>query len=292
MNKTRLKAEFLLVLVTVIWGGTFAFIKTGLEDSSPLMLLAVRFGAAFLLFTVLYYKKFQFHGRQTIINGIVLGIFMFIGYAAQTVGLAYTTASKAGFISFTFALFVPFLQIWILKRRPLMGNVLGLIVVFAGIWIISRPTGGPFNIGDFIMVFAAVGYAFFIIFMDIINKKESPELMTSIQFLVTAVLSFAASFIFETPKLSITPSFLLSIAYLVILGSVFCLYMMNLYQKDTTPMRAVLIYVLEPVFGVLFAVILLGEAFSLREAGGALLILVGVLVSELWEIIGLGKRGK
>jgi len=290
MDKKRIKAEIFLVLVTIIWGGTFAIIKTGLEDSTPLMLLAVRFGAAFLLFTLFYYRKFRFKGRSTIINGIVLGIFMFIGYAAQTVGLAYTTASRAGFISFTFALFVPFLQIWILKRRPLIGNIIGLMVVFSGIWIISKPTGGPFNIGDMIMLIAAVGYAFFIVLMDLINKKESPELMTSIQFLTTALLSFAASFFLEDPVINPTPTFLLSIAYLVILGSVFCLYMMNLYQKDTTPMRAVLIYSLEPVFGVIFAIILLGEGFSSREVVGALLILGGVLLSELWEIIGIGKR--
>ncbi|MBB6482607.1 DMT family transporter [Spirochaeta isovalerica] len=290
MDKKRIKAEIFLVLVTIIWGGTFAIIKTGLEDSTPLMLLAVRFGAAFLIFSLLYFKKFKFNGKKTIINGIILGIFMFIGYAAQTVGLAYTTASKAGFISFTFALFVPFLQIWILKRKPFMGNVVGLIVVFAGIWIISKPTGGPFNVGDMIMLIAAVGYAFFIIFMDLINKKESPELMTSIQFLTTSLLSIIASFFLEEPKLNPTPSFLFSIAYLVILGSVFCLYMMNLYQKDTSPMRAVLIYSLEPVFGVIFAIILLGESFSIREVSGALLILGGVLLSELWEIIGIGKR--
>jgi drug/metabolite transporter (DMT)-like permease len=66
--------------------------------------------------------------------------------------------------------------------------------------------------------------------------------------------------------------------------------MMNLYQKDTTPMRAVLIYSLEPVFGVVFAVILLGEGFSFKEIGGSLLILSGVLVSELWEFLRVGKR--
>lgn len=290
MDKKRFKAEFFLVFVTIIWGGTFAVIKTGLEDATPLILLAIRFATAFLLFTALYFRKFRYFGRRTIINGIILGIFMFVGYAAQTVGLAYTTASRAGFITFTFALFVPFLQIWFLKKRPLLGNIVGLIIVFTGLWIISKPTGGPFNIGDLIMLIAAVAYAFFIIFMDIINKKESPELMTSIQFLTTALLSFLASLFLEVPRLNITTSFLLSIAYLVLLGTVFSLYMMNLYQKDTTPMRAVLIYSLEPVFGVVFAIILLGESFSGREIGGALLILAGVLISELWEIIGLGKR--
>jgi len=215
---------------------------------------------------------------------------MFLGYAAQTVGLNYTSASRAGFITFTFALFVPFLQFYILKKKPVMGNIAGLIIVFIGLWTISKPVDGPFNIGDFIMLGAAVAYAFFIIYLDVFNKKENPALMTSIQFLVTALLSLAASLILEDPFVTMSRQFVFSILYLVILGSVFCLYMMNLYQKDTTPMRAVLIYSLEPVFGVVFAIILLGEQFSGREILGALLILGGVLVSELWEFLRLGKR--
>jgi drug/metabolite transporter (DMT)-like permease len=290
MNNKRHRAELFLILVTIIWGGTFAVIKTGLTQSSPLMLLAIRFGASFLIFTALYFRKFRFYGKMTLVNGVILGIFMFLGYAAQTVGLNYTTASRAGFISYTFALFVPFLQVYFLKKKPLAGNIAGLAIVFAGLWIISKPTGGPFNIGDLIMLVAAVAYAFFIIFMDILNKKESPETMTAIQFFVTAVLSLIFSFFFEDSFIIFSRDFILSIAYLVVLGSVFCLYMMNLYQKDTTPMRAVLIYSLEPVFGVVFAVILLGEGFSFKEIGGSLLILSGVLVSELWEFLRVGKR--
>ena len=290
MDKKRLKAEFFLVIVTIIWGGTFAVIKTGLTDSTPLMLLTIRFGASFLLFTLFYFKKFKYLGKSTIINGVILGVLMFLGYAAQTVGLAYTTASRAGFITFTFALFVPFLQVYFLKKKPLLGNIVGLVIVFCGLWIISKPDGGPLNRGDIIMLVAAVAYAFFIIFMDIINKKENPEMMTAIQFLVTAVLSLAASFLFEEPFINLTGEFIFSIVYLVILGSVFCLYMMNLYQKDTTPMRAVLIYSLEPVFGVIFAIILLREAFSSKEIIGSALILCGVLISELWEFLRLGKR--
>lgn len=290
MEKKRLKAEILLVIVTIIWGGTFAVIKTGLDSASPLMLLGVRFGAAFLLFTLFYFKKFTFSGKRTIINGLILGFFMFVGYAAQTVGLAYTTASRAGFITFTFALFVPFLQIYYIKKKPSTGNLIGLAVVFIGLWIISKPTGGPINKGDLIMFVAAIAYAFYIIFMDMINRVESPELMTSIQFFITALLSFIAAPFLEEPHIELTRSFIFSILYLVVLGSVFCLYIMNLFQKDTTPMRAVLIYSLEPVFGLVLAIILLGEQFSGKEIGGALLILGGVLLSELWEFLRLGKR--
>ncbi|MBI9100728.1 MAG: DMT family transporter [Spirochaetaceae bacterium] len=290
MDKKRIKAELFLVLVTIIWGGTFAVIKTGLTATTPLMLLSLRFGASFLLFTAMYFRKFSFHGKRSIINGIILGVLMFLGYAAQTVGLKFTSASRAGFITFTFALFVPFLQFYILKKKPVMGNILGLIIVFIGLWTISRPTDGPFNKGDFIMLGAAVAYAFFIIFLDMINRVENPELMTSIQFFVTTILSLAASFVLEDPHIEMSSQFIYSIIYLVVLGSVFCLYIMNLYQKDTTPMRAVLIYSLEPVFGVIFAIILLNESFSSKEIAGSALILGGVLISELWEFLKLWKR--
>ena len=289
MDKTRFKAETFLVLLTIIWGGTFAFIKTGLNDTTPLMLLAVRFGAAFILFSLFYFRKFAFYGRKTIYNGLILGVLMFLGYGFQTIGLNYTSASKAGFITFTYALFVPFLQYYILKRKPVLGNILGLVVVFAGLWIISNPTGGSFNIGDFITFGSAISYSFYIIYLDKITKVESPALMTAIQFLVTALLGLIASIIFEEPYIKLSTSFIFSIVYLVVLGSIFCIYMMNLYQKETTPMRAVLIYSLEPVFAVVFAIFLLNESFTGREFLGSSLILGGVLLSELWEFLRLGK---
>ena len=290
MDKKRFKAEIFLIIVTIIWGGTFAFIKSGLSDTTPLMLMAIRFGLAFLIFTIIYFKKFKYYGKRTLIGGLILGILMFLGYAMQTIGINYTSASRAGFITFTFALFVPFLQVYIIKKRPTMGNIVGLLVVFIGLWIISNPGSGSFNKGDFILLGSAVAYAFFIIFLDVINKRENPELMTAIQFAITAVLSLFASFLFEEPFINLTKDLIFSLLYLVILGSVVCLYVMNIYQKDTTPMRAVLIYALEPVFGVIFAMLLISERFSGREMLGSSLILAGVLVSELWEYLKLGKR--
>ncbi len=290
MEKKQLKAEGFLVILTIIWGGTFAVIKTGLNDSTPLMLISVRFGAAFLIFTLLYFKKFSFNGKKTIYRGLILGVLMFLGYGLQTLGLNYTTASRAGFITYTYALFIPFLQFYVLKRKPVLGNIVGLLVVFGGLWIISNPMGGDLNIGDLITFGAAISYAFYIIFLDKITKEENPALMTAIQFLVTAILGLITSLFLEDPFIKFSPNLIYSILYLVILGSVVSIYLMNLYQRDTTPMRAVLIYSLEPVFAVLFALVILKESFSFREIVGSVLILLGVLVSELWEFVRFGKK--
>jgi drug/metabolite transporter (DMT)-like permease len=135
------------------------------------------------------------------------------------------------------------------------GLVLGLMVVFLGMCLYSAPETGGVNIGDMITFGGAVGYAFYIVLLDRFARRDDP--------------------------VALTVRLLWALACLSILGSVAAVCIMNRFQKDTTPTRAVIIYSLEPVFTLLLSLVLLGEELTGRNLLGSVCILCGVFFSEL-----------
>ncbi|MCK5250658.1 MAG: DMT family transporter [Spirochaetaceae bacterium] len=319
-----IRAESLLVLTTLIWGGTFAVIKGALEDISPMLLVGIRF----LLATALAWPILLRDSGSEMANsspvrrrlftpaawfwGFAIGLGMLAGYAGQTIGLKYTTVARSGFITFSFALYVPFLQFLILRKRPGWGNLLGLFVVIWGLSIITDPATGPLkfgdlsplrilymardimdggmNKGDLYTLFGAVGYAFYVVLLDKASRVCHPGVLTVIQMLFCGVFALVLVPFTEAPFLVISWRLAGAMFYLVVLGSILALALMNWFQRRLTPLRAVLIYALEPVFAALIGWLALGSGMSSREIGGAILILVGIVASDLWSIIAAVRK--
>lgn len=271
--------------MTLIWGGTFVSIKLALQSISPLLLMGFRFLTAFIFFLILNPVKLSGVKKSTLVKGLILGGMMFLGYGLQTVGLNYTSASRSGFITFFYALLTPFFQYLILKKRPLAANLAGLLIAFTGLMLITGGIqGGALNRGDIITLFSAASFSVYIVCLNLWSPAEDPGVLTVLQLLVTAVLAFLSSPLFETPFLHSSPGLWAHLLYLSLLGSVVAVYVMTRYQQAVTPTRAAILYSLEPVFSAFLAVLILRESFSLSQTGGALLIVTGVLLSEILEI--------
>jgi len=284
MKQSR-KAEFYLIIMTIIWGGTFSSIKVALQYISPLMLLGFRFSSALIFSLVLNPVKKDEFNSPLVWKGIVLGILMFLGYGLQTVGLNFTTASRSGFITYFYALLVPVFQFLILRKKPLMVNLGGLVIAFAGLSMITGGLGkGSMNSGDLLTLLSAASYSIYIVCLNLWSGDENPAVLTSLQLMVTAVLSFVFIPFFEKPVLISHPALWLNLLYLSLLGSVVAVYVMTRFQNSLTPTRAALLYSLEPVFSVILAVLILREDFSILQIAGSLLIISGVLFSEILEI--------
>jgi drug/metabolite transporter (DMT)-like permease len=290
-NRKQYKAEFLLLMATVIWGGTFAVTKSGLDDASPLMLLGIRCSVATVLFLAIFFNRIKKNIRGALKPGLLLGMMMFLGLGLQNIGLQYTTASRSGFLTFIYALFVPFLQVYFMKKRPQTGSIIGLIIVMGGLFLLTDPGKGGIRLGDILTLGCAIVYAFYIIFLDTKTRDNDVFTLTFMQFGVAAILSLLVAPLVETPFVKVTTNFIWAIAYLAILGTMLCTYVMTRYQKDTTPMRAVLIYAMEPIVAAVLAVIILKESLSPLECVGAGLIFSGVVVSECWGVI-VAKKDK
>ncbi|MFO7445501.1 MAG: DMT family transporter, partial [Ignavibacteriaceae bacterium] len=127
MNKYL--GEGALIIVTMIWGATFVIIKTALADISPMMFISLRFSIAALILLPFLFKILKNVPRAAIVCGFFLGLTYFLGFAAQTAGLKYTSATKSAFITGTFILFIPLFQFFFEKKAPGKGNLIGVLLV-------------------------------------------------------------------------------------------------------------------------------------------------------------------
>ncbi|WP_319478656.1 DMT family transporter [Marispirochaeta aestuarii] len=282
MQQNR-KAELVLLFVTLLWGATFIATKQGLRSAPPVFFLGLRFLIAALLLLPICYRELKKITPAIFKRGLVLGVLMFTGYAFQNASLVYTTAGKSALITYFFALIVPFLQIPFTGKPLSRGNIIGLVIVVGGLVLLNLPSEGGVNFGDILAFGSAVSYAFFIIFLDRYGRHGSVPVLTFLQFALTAVFSFILSGIIESGPLILDANLVWSLFYLSFFGSFICLLLMNLYQRYVTPVKAVIIYAMEPVFAVLFAMIFLAEFFTPSEWAGAGLVIAGVILSDLYK---------
>ncbi len=282
MNK-RSRAELFLLLVTVIWGSTFVITKYVLQNAGPFLYTSIRFLIATIIFAAIFFPQLRTINKTAFLRGSFLGFLLFVGFATQTIGLLYTTASKSAFITGMMVVFTPLCQLFIERKPPHVGNLLGVILVTAGLYFLTSPTGSHFNIGDGLTLICALSFGFYIVYLDIFSQDCEPSHLTFMQFITTAVLASFSFLFFEDFRLTWNIGFTLSVVYLALFATVIALFVQAKFQKDTTPTRSAVIFSVEPVIAAIFAYFLLEEHIGDLGLLGAGLIMSGVIVSEFSE---------
>lgn len=282
---SRTRAEFLLLSCTLIWGGTFAITKSGLEDISPMLLVTLRFAVATVLFLPFVNLRRGAMTPVTLKGGIIIGLLLFTGFITQTIGLQYTTASKSGFITGLLVVFTPVFQILIERKPPKIGNILGVVLVTSGLYLLTSPEGSEFNLGDGLTLVCAAVFGLYIVYLDLYTREGDVRQIAFLQFAVTGTGSLMGVLLFE--EVLFRPGWPLvgSVAYLALLATLYTLTVQTRYQKETTPTRAAIIFSVEPVFAAFIAYVALGETIGPTGVLGGGLIVTGLLVSELSDVI-------
>ena len=288
----RTRAELYLLSITVVWGSTFVLTKFVLENTSPFVYISIRFTIASLFIAGVFFRRLRVISKDAITKGAILGVLLFAGFALQTVGLKYTTASKSAFVTGLMVVFTPLFQLIIEQKSPKTGNIIGVILVAIGLFFLTSPKGSEFNIGDELTLMCAVLFSFYTVYLSIFGKEHDPAHLTFIQFVLTALLSALAIPFLETAYMNINRNFFICIAYLAVMPTVVALYVMAKYQKYTTPTRSAVIYSMEPPFAALFAFVFINEQIGLIGIVGGVLILLGLIVSESSDIIFKRKPKK
>jgi drug/metabolite transporter (DMT)-like permease len=289
----RLKAELILLFIAAIWGGTFVIIKLTLTELPPFYFIAFRFTIASLIFFPLVYKKIPEWNKNAFKAGLVLGILLFAGFASQTSGLQFTTASKSALITGVNLLIVPFAQYFIIKRKVGYENWIGVIAVTVGLYMLTNPAVNGINKGDLVTLICAFSWAFYIISLDVFSKKYNLYILVLTQFVLVSILSFLFAVIFESPgDIHFGTISILGLLYTALPATLIATFLGNKYQKETAPVRAAIIFTFEQPSAVLFAIIFLKDEFMLLQIMGAILMLGGILFSETFEYIkiALSKR--
>lgn len=299
MNK-QVKADFVLLCITLVWGSTFVLMKNALTDIPTLTFLMLRFTVAFATLIVLLNIRLLKVNKRVLLYSFIVGSLLCCGLLLQVAGLNYTSASKSAFITGLSVILVPIFSAIILKKKPEIQAVIGVALAFTGMSLLSSGPASSFNIGDFLTLLAAFCFAFQIIYIDKFTREENSVLLGVYQIGFAAMFSIAfyllfmnlgpALFpnvkLFHLPPVEYSGSVILAIAVTAVPATALALVGQTVVQKNTTPTHTALIFSMEPVFGALFAYLIpnehgIREVLSIQGMIGCGLILLGMLLAEL-----------
>ena len=287
----KVRANALLVLVTMIWGSTFLITRHTLALTGPFTFLTLRFGIGAVALAVIFSKRLARISSAEIFMGSIIGIVLFATYAFQTTGLQYISSSEAGFISGLYVPLVSILAVPILRQKPTPGSLMGIALSLLGILLISlnKSLRFTFGTGEVLVLGCAFAAALHVIFVSKFTPRVDAINLAFVQIVVTALLSGIAMFIarepFRMPPLPVWGSAL----YMGVAATAFALAVMNRVQQFISSTQATLIYALELVWvGMLGYVV--GEQLSIYGWIGCACILLGMVAGE-WRVSGLFRRG-
>ena len=283
MKVTKLvQAELALVFITIIWGSTFTIVKKALLQVSPILLVALRFWIATAVVAAFMPGQFRHIPSGTILKGLALSVAFLGGFVFQTLGLLDTTPSNSAFITSLSVLLVPVLDLLIFRRRPSVQTAVGILMATVGlILLLADSSDFSLHSGDFLTLICAFMFAFHILFLGRFVRQTNYRHLIFVKMTCSAVLCSVMAPFLES-SFVIWDSYL--IFYLFVLGvlaTAVAFFIQGWAQQYSNPNHTALIFSLEPVFATLFAFIILDQSFSAKEWAGGILILVGILVSEI-----------
>jgi drug/metabolite transporter (DMT)-like permease len=287
------KADLLLLLTALIWGVAFVAQRAGMDHMGPFIYNAVRFGlGALTLVPVIWYRQkkgledhaFQEKDSGYLLKaGIISGLLLFVGSSLQQVGIVYTTAGKAGFITGLYVVIVPVLGlIW--RQRPGSGVWAGAVLAALGLYLLTISNGLQIELGDFLVFLCAIAFALHVLAIGWLVTKVDCVKLAALQFIVTAVLSFAVAFIFEDILLSALVDGIIPILYGGIMSAGVAYTLQIVAQRQAPPAHAAIILSLESVFAVVAGWIILSEVLAGREIAGCLLMFAGMLSAQIYSM--------
>ncbi|GLB57912.1 DMT family transporter [Cytobacillus sp. NCCP-133] len=290
MKKSSVFADISLLLVALVWGSTFVIVQNAIAFLEPFSFNGVRFFLAALLLggwlVLLEKEQLKQMNKKLLTSGVIMGLFLFIGYAFQTVGLLYTTSSKAGFITGLSVVMVPVFSFMLLKIKPGINAIAGVSIATAGLYLLTQTDKVSVNTGDALVFICAIGFALHIIFTGKYSSKYPALLLTVIQIATVALLSMIFAIFTENWQQVFQPEILFKFNVLgaLIITSLFAtaiaFFAQTTFQKYTTPTRVALIFAMEPVFAAATGYIWANEGLSNSAVLGCLLIFAGMVFAE------------
>lgn len=273
--------ELALLATSLAWGSTFVIVKRSVEVAPPMLFLGVRFAIAAALLAVWGRGELSRAGRTELLGGAAAGLALWAGYAFQTVGLQYTSASRAAFITGLSVVFVPVLGALALRRGPSRASLAGVALAAVGLALLARPTVAGIGRGEALVLACAASFAVQILVVGRVAPGSSPLRLAVIQLAVVSVASTASGFGLEDPTGFGSATVWTGILVTAVAATAVAFWVQSAAQRVVPPTRTAIIFASEPVFGGLFGWWLLGERLGLPGWLGAGLIVAGMLVAEV-----------
>lgn len=296
----KLRAYLLMTFVVAVWGCTFVLIKGALTDATPAAFNLIRMTLAFALLAVAYHRSWRTIRRADIGAGAVVGLCLAAGYQFQTTGLARTTPSKSAFITGLVVVLVPLFSIVPAlrlpgARAPRWNAFLGAALAFVGILFLTSPTSlaassalssflpdlSSINLGDVLTFGCSIGFAFHCIALGHVSPRIPFQPLAILQVgFCTLFMAVSLPFI-EHPHVHFTARLITALVIAAALATAAAFSIQSWAQSILPSTHTALLLTLEPVFAWITSFLIMGERLGLRPASGAILILIGIAITEL-----------
>lgn len=295
----QLKADGILVVVTLCWGVSYFLMDISLAELDPFTLNAIRFLGAFAIAALLSWKRLLKVNKTTLKYSLLVGCALVFVYIGATFGVKYTSLSNSGFLCALTVIFTPIFSWIFFKKAP--GKKLSLVVLmcFVGIALMTLKDDFSINMehlkGDVLCLLCAVAYAIDLILTEraVSHEEVDAYQMGVFQLGVTGTLNLILALIVETPRLPETAEVWGAVLFLAVFCTGVAFVIQPLAQQYTTASHVGVIFTLEPVFAAIVAFVFAHEVLSPKAYLGAVLMLASIFVMEIdFKTIGKKRRIK
>lgn len=281
----------MLLGAAFFWGTTFVAQVTGMDGLEPFSYAAARYfiGTLALVAVLIFTRRQRARERRQknyqhgFFIGLIIGVVLFVASSMQQIALQYSTAGKAAFITCLYIVFVPLGAKFLGKKiRP--ENWIGAGLAIVGLYLLAVNEGFSVQAGDLILFVSAFFWTAQILLIDRFANRVDLMELSAAQIFMTMILSFAAMFAFETPKISAMVNAWFPILYAGVMSSGVAFTLQNFGQKYAEPAPAAILMSFEAIFGALAGWLILNEMMTSREIFGCVLMLFGMLATQ-WAIV-------
>ena len=304
MNNKAIQANLLMLLAAGIWGFAFVAQRVGMETMGPHWFNSLRFfiGVVALVPVVLWIgrnkaktidqeNELKSSNKTLMLGGLAAGFLLFVGATFQQVGLQYTTAGKAGFITGMYIFFVPLIGLFF-RMKTGLGTWVGAVVALWGLYLLSINEDFTLSKGDTLQLICAVAFAGHVLMIGYLASKMDTVKLSLIQFFVAGVLAMGLALYSEQLTWEMIVSTAVPLLFAGVMSTGIAYTLQTIAQQHAHPSHAAIILSSEGVFAVIGGFLLLNEVLPPKGLLGCGLILVGMLMSQLMPRLRLPQRHK
>jgi drug/metabolite transporter (DMT)-like permease len=291
-------ADLSLLLVAIVWGSSYSVAKTALSYLPVVVFLLIRFSLTSFIMLPFSWRSIAINPMRVLVTGVPLGVILFLIFVCETTGIARTSASNAAFLISLCVVFTPIVEGITFQQFPGWKILVATGLSCVGAGLLALQGGYHFNVGDWLMLAAAVLRACMVTATKKLThgrQQLNSTALTAIQITTVAVLTGLVLWGGNGNALTIPtqPMFWFATLYLCVCCTLFPFYIQTHMVRLTTPTRVSLLMGAEPVFGAIFAVLLLGEEISLQSlVGGSLIVIATYLGIRQEDAKGIRLRMK
>ncbi len=291
MKSSTWQADGLLLVTAIIWGFAFVAQRAGMEHIGPFVFNTLRFALGCLsLLPLIWWRKNAPTQpfRQLMTGSLAAGSLLFAGSSLQQIGLVYTTAGKAGFITGLYIVLVPFIALfW--RHKTENNTWIGALLAVIGLFMLSMTDELTLAYGDLLELIGALFWAGHVLLIGWLCRRIDPVRLALGQFLVCTLLSLGSALIWEQFEMRTIAAVWIPISYAGILSVGVAYTLQVVAQRHAPAAHAAIILSLESVFAALGGWLLLNESLGLRGLLGCSIMLIGMLVSQLPAMRGKSR---